>query len=71
MSTVWPKRPACGCQADPPQGTARLVEEDMVKPLPIVIIAQKTQGTGPFASTAADAGPQGLTWGVDRVLYVG
>ena len=63
--------PACGCQADPPQGTARLVEEDMVKPLPIVIIAQKTQGTGPFASTAADAGPQGLTWGVDRVLYVG
>lgn len=63
--------PACGCQADPPQGVARLVEEDPNKPLPIVIVAQQTQGTGPFASTAADAGPQGLTWGVDRVLYVG
>ncbi|MBK7823701.1 hypothetical protein [Nannocystis sp.] len=63
--------PTCGCQANPPQGVARLVEEDMVTPLPIVIIAQKTQGTGPFGSTAADAGPQGLTWGVDRVLYVG
>jgi hypothetical protein len=43
----------------------------MVTPLPIVIVAQKTQGSGPFGSTAADAGPQGLTWGVDRVLYVG
>jgi hypothetical protein len=50
--------PTCGCQADPPQGVARLVEEDMVKPLPIVIIAKKTQGTGPFGSTAADAGPR-------------
>jgi hypothetical protein len=63
--------PTCGCQANPPQGVARLVEEDIVKPLPIVIIAKATQGTGPFGSTAADAGPQGLTWGADRVLYVG
>ena len=63
--------PACGCQADPPQGVARLVEDDPADPLPIVIVAQQTQGTGPFASNAADAGPQGLTWGVDRVLYVG
>ena len=63
--------PACGCLVDPPQGVARLVEEDPLKPLPIVIVAQKTQGTGPFGSNAADAGPHGLTWGVDRVLYVG
>ena len=64
----------CGCQANPPQGVARLVEEDMMTPLPIVIVAVITQGTGPFtgnAATAANAGPQGLTWGVDRVLYVG
>jgi len=63
--------PACGCLVDPPQGVARLVEEDPQNPLPIVIVAQKTQGTGPFGSAAADAGPHGLTWGVDRVLYVG
>ena len=61
----------CGCQADPPQGVARLIEEDLAKPLPIVIVAKVTQGTGPFGDKGADAGPQGLTWGVDRVLYVG
>ena len=63
--------PSCGCMADPPQGVARLVEEDPNNPLPIVIIAQQTQGAGPFGSLSADAGPQGLTWGADRVLYVG
>jgi hypothetical protein len=63
--------PTCGCQANPPQGVARLVEEDLANPLPIVIVATATQGSGPFASNAADAGPHGLTWGVDRVLYVG
>ncbi|MBA3549908.1 MAG: hypothetical protein H0T76_25810 [Nannocystis sp.] len=62
---------ACGCAADPPQGVARLVEDDLVTPLPLVIIAKVTQGTGPFGAAVADAGPQGLTWGVDRVLYVG
>jgi len=61
----------CGCFADPPQGVARLVEEDMNTPLPLVITAKVTQGTGPFGAVVADAGPQGLTWGVDRVLYVG
>ena len=61
----------CGCAADPPQGVARLVEEDMQTPLPLVIVAKITQGTGPFGAVVADAGPQGLTWGVDRVLYVG
>jgi hypothetical protein len=61
----------CGCFSDPPQGVARLVEDDPDTPLPLVIVAQVTQGTGPFGEAVADAGPQGLTWGVDRVLYVG
>jgi len=62
---------ACGCQADPPQGVARLDEANMANPLPIVIVAQVTQGDGPFGSASADAGPHGLAWGEDRVLYVG
>ncbi|MCY1062486.1 hypothetical protein [Nannocystis sp. SCPEA4] len=62
---------ACGCQADPPQGVARLDETDIANPLPIVIVAEVTQGDGPFGSTSADAGPHGLAWGEDRVLYVG
>ncbi len=61
----------CGCFTDPPQGVARLVEDDMANPLPIVIEAVVTQGTGPFGAASADAGPFGLTWGIDRVLYVG
>jgi len=61
----------CGCFTDPPQGVARLVEDDPANPLPLVIEAVITQGTGPFGAAAADAGPFGLTWGIDRVLYVG
>lgn len=61
----------CGCFTDPPQGVARLVEDDPGNPLPLVIEAVITQGTGPFGSASADAGPFGLTWGIDRVLYVG
>ncbi len=62
---------SCGCFVDPPQGVARLNEDDMQNPLPIVIVAEVTQGDGPFGSVGADAGPMGLTWGEDRVLYVG
>jgi hypothetical protein len=62
---------SCGCFTDPPQGVARLVEDDPVDPLPLVIEAVVTQGSGPFGAPAADAGPFGLTWGIDRVLYVG
>ncbi len=61
----------CGCFTDPPQGVARLIEDDEVSPLPLVIPAIATDSTGPFGSAAADAGPFGLTWGIDRVLYVG
>jgi len=63
--------PTCGCFVDPPQGVARLDEENINNPLPIIIAAKATQGMGPFNNTAADAGPHGLTWGEDRVLYVG
>ncbi|MFV8749354.1 hypothetical protein ACNOYE_02255 [Nannocystaceae bacterium ST9] len=63
--------PSCGCQANPPQGVARLIEGDP-QPLPIVLPGIPTQGNaGPFANTAADAGPMGLTWGDDLQLYVG
>ena len=62
---------SCGCFTDPPQGVARLVEDDMAEPLPLVIPAVVTDSTGPFGSGGADAGPFGLTWGIDRVLYVG
>ncbi|MBL9105975.1 MAG: hypothetical protein JNL82_33950 [Myxococcales bacterium] len=60
-----------GCDGDAPQGVARLVEDNPNDPLPIVIVATVTTGVGPFEAPVADAGPQGLTWGVDRVLYVG
>ncbi|MEM7160763.1 MAG: hypothetical protein AAF799_48465, partial [Myxococcota bacterium] len=62
---------ACGCFVDPPQGVARLEEDDPMNPLPLVVEATVTQGMGPFGATTADAGPFGLTWGIDRVLYVG
>ena len=60
-----------GCFGDIPQGVARLVEDDLADPLPIVIPATTTTGVGPFMEAVADAGPQGLSWGEDRVLYVG
>lgn len=62
---------ACGCFTDPPQGVARLVEDDLANPLPLVIEAVITAGSGPFGAAVADSGPFGLTWGIDRVLYVG
>ena len=62
---------ACGCFVDPPQGVARLDEDNVASPLPLVIESTVTQGSGPFGVGAADAGPFGLTWGIDRVLYVG
>lgn len=60
-----------GCFVDPPQGVARLIEDDQQNPLPVVIPATTTTGDGPFGHFVIDAGPMGLTWGEDRVLYVG
>ncbi len=61
----------CGCFVDPPQGVSRLDEDNQQEPLPQVITATVTQGAGPFGFAVTDAGPQGLSWGEDRVLYVG
>ncbi|HGG56619.1 MAG TPA: hypothetical protein ENK31_02355 [Nannocystis exedens] len=61
----------CGCAQDPPQGVARLDEENMDEPLALVVTATTTQGTGPFMNKLFDAGPQGLTWSEGRVFYVG
>jgi len=65
--------PTCGsCNNNPnARGVARLDEENMNMPLPIVLFAEPTQGMGPFENKWLDGGPQGLTWGEDRVLYVG
>ncbi len=65
--------PTCGSCASNPlaRGVARLDEANVDMPLPIVIYAEPTEGTGPFGEFHLDAGPAGLTWGEDRVLYVG
>lgn len=62
---------ACGCQlGSTPQGVSRF--DPMTSMLPLVIPSQTfTDGTGPFGSSAIDTGPAGLTYGTDRVLYVG
>ncbi|MEM6996724.1 MAG: hypothetical protein AAF721_39840 [Myxococcota bacterium] len=63
--------PTCGCQATPPQGVARLDDTNAMQPLPLVIQAVVTGGNEPFGSAEVDSGPYGLTWGIDRELYVG
>ncbi|MCB9703088.1 MAG: hypothetical protein H6711_14435 [Myxococcales bacterium] len=65
--------PSCGDCANNPnaRGVARLDEGNVMMPLPIVLFAEPTQGMGPFQNKWLDGGPQGLTWGEDRVLYVG
>ncbi|MFO0593636.1 MAG: hypothetical protein U0441_39205 [Polyangiaceae bacterium] len=62
---------ACGCQlASTPQGVSHF--EPATSTLPLVIPSQTfTDGTGPFGATVIDTGPAGLTYGTDRVLYVG
>jgi hypothetical protein len=62
----------CGCQINgsTPQGVSHL--DPLTKDLPLVIPSQQfTTGTGPFHSDVLDTGPEGLTYGTDRVLYVG
>lgn len=62
---------ACGCQlGSTPQGVSHF--EPMTSTLPLVIASQTfTDGSGPFGSGVIDTGPAGLTYGTDRVLYVG
>lgn len=60
---------ACGCQGTP-QGVA--FYDQPANTLPLVIPSAKiTTGLGPFQSAYLDTGPQGLTWGLSRKLYVG
>ncbi len=62
---------ACGCQlSSTPQGVARL--DPATSEIPLVVPSQTfTDGAGPFGSGIIDTGPAGLSYGTDRVLYVG
>lgn len=65
---------ACGCVEtgmDGRLGVVRLDRTSTTRPLPNVLAATPTTGTGPFGNTGLDTGPYGLTWGGDRALYVG
>lgn len=62
----------CGCivNASQPQGVARL--DSLTGMLPIVIPSENyTQGSGPYGAKVTDTGPAGVSYGLDRVLYVG
>jgi hypothetical protein len=61
----------CGCQlASTPQGVAHY--DPIAKQIPLVVPSKTfTNGTGPFGAVAIDTGPAGLSYGTDRVLYVG
>lgn len=61
----------CGCQLDTvPQGAIRL--DTATGTLPLVIpSATFTTGMGPFGGSVIDTGPAGLSYGMNRVLYVG
>jgi len=59
---------ACGCLSTP-QGVAEW--EEATTTLPMRMTAVPTTGSGPFGAGALDTGPFGLSWGLDRVLYVG
>lgn len=63
---------SCGCQlGSTPQGIAHY-EGDGGLPLVIPSTTFTTSpGTLPFGSGAIDTGPEGLTYGADRVLYAG
>jgi hypothetical protein len=62
-----------GCTPGPSgeqQGVAALDAASGMLPMKIPA-PTVTTGMGPFGSATYDAGPFGLTWGLDRTLYVG
>jgi hypothetical protein len=64
----------CGCietGMDGRLGVVRLDRTSTTRPLPNVLPATPTTGSGPFGNASLDTGPYGLTWGGDRALYVG
>ncbi|MCU0654983.1 MAG: sel1 repeat family protein [Polyangiaceae bacterium] len=63
----------CGCDISAtgnPQGAALLDPETGELPMKIPSDVY-TDGKGPFGNKLMDNGPQGLSWGLDRVLYLG
>ncbi|MGZ3451891.1 MAG: hypothetical protein ACXWUG_25290 [Polyangiales bacterium] len=64
----------CGCVetgADGRLGVVHLDRTSTTRPLPNVLPAKATSGTGPFGSATLDTGPYALTWGADKALYAG
>ena len=65
---------ACGCVetgTDGRLGVIHLDRTSSTRPLPNVLPAKASSGTGPFRNTSIDTGPYGLVWGPDKALYVG
>lgn len=65
---------ACGCVetgADGRLGVVHLDRTSTTRPLPNVLAAKATTGSGPFGDSSIDTGPYALTWGADRALYAG
>jgi hypothetical protein len=65
---------SCGCVETGQDGRLGVVHLDRAsssRPLPNVLPAKATSGTGPFGNASIDTGPYGLTWGGDKALYVG
>lgn len=62
--------PTCGCtlSGGQQQGVASLEGSALPIQIPSTTL---TTGAGPFGAKVLDAGPAGLAWGLDRVLYVG
>ncbi|GMV12559.1 MAG: hypothetical protein HS104_41790 [Polyangiaceae bacterium] len=64
----------CGCilsgSGGNPQGVAALDPQNGSLPMKIPT-TQFSSGAGPFGIPTVDTGPYGLSWGLDRVLYVG
>jgi len=64
----------CGCiltgSGGNPQGVAALDVQSGTLPMKIPT-TKFSSGAGPFGSATLDTGPYGLSWGLDRVLYVG
>lgn len=64
----------CGCilsgSGGNPQGVAALDPANGTLPMKIPTTKFST-GAGPFGNPSVDTGPYGLSWGLDRILYVG
>lgn len=65
---------SCGCVEtgeDGRLGVVHLDRSSTTRPLPNVLPAKATSGSGPFGTPTLDTGPYALTWGADKALYAG